>query len=136
MRRGELVHHVVAVLVIVTLAWVAYGSSLDAPFVFDDAPAIVNNESIHDLSDIGAVAGEGAAVLADLLEDSPVGRLGLHRLYARLLIDSGQANEAEAHLVGVIKAIPDDASGAARAQNLELLLAEARERIVAPDASP
>jgi tetratricopeptide (TPR) repeat protein len=43
------------------VAATAYFNSLDAPFVFDDAPAIVENPSIRSLSDPGAILRPPAA---------------------------------------------------------------------------
>ena len=46
---------------LVLVAAIAYMNSLDAPFVFDDAPAIVDNPSIRRLSDPGAILHPPAA---------------------------------------------------------------------------
>ena len=62
--RGRILPWLGAVLIVLA-GFAAYYRTLDAPFVFDDNPGVVENESIRDLSRIGSVLSppaEGAGI--------------------------------------------------------------------------
>jgi tetratricopeptide (TPR) repeat protein len=65
---------------IILAGFAAYHRSLDAPFVFDDIPAVVQNQSIRDLSSLGRVLNppaEGAG-----MDSRPMVNLSLALNYA------------------------------------------------------
>jgi Flp pilus assembly protein TadD len=53
--RDEKRYHVIATVLLVFAGVVAYSNSFSGPFVFDDVEAIVENPTIRELGDIGAV---------------------------------------------------------------------------------